>query len=260
MWQWQENVRTAKAFGKYWLLFFFSSKTDQLLNGLEALSFVSLKTTWHLICAPKSRMSPQTPSKNDCSYCHSTSVLTLRIWTNSRKEVPDILRSERGWRVVLVFCHLANWEICWLLWASLSKTGCPNPRLKLVSAVWLHWRWVVLQKWVDSKAWTCMHISQRYAFTDQPYKWGKCPYLSTNTSCFWTDSSLSSRLMFTGLLASHLKRMASQCRSPLKTLPCVFLDNILVLAVRSCVSACSWPLHLYCTRVKASTWNQLSSG
>lgn len=128
-------------------------------------------------CSQVLYLFSQAPSKSDCRNCYSTPVLTSCMWTNSRKEVPDILRSERRWRVVLV-CFV-TWQIercCSCCEPACQRRAAPNPRLKLVSAVWLHWRWVVLQKSVDSKAWTCLHFSQRYAFTDQPYKQGKCPY------------------------------------------------------------------------------------
>lgn len=50
-----------------------------------------------------------------------------------------------------------------------------------------------------------------------------------------SDSSLSSQLMFTGLLASHLKRMASQCRSPLNPFR---VWSLTTLSSLQCVRVC----------------------
>lgn len=54
-----------------------------------------------------------------------------------------------------------------------------------------------------------------------------------------SDSSLSSQLTFTGLLASHFKRMASQCRSPLNPFRVWSLTTLSSLqCVRVCMCVC----------------------
>lgn len=84
---------------------------------------------------------------------------------------------------------LAGWKLCLcgcvLVSASRGALAAPVLHTCIFPAVGLLWRWVVLQKSVDSKAWTCLHCSQRGMLTQISWtKKGKCPLHVSDTR--WT--------------------------------------------------------------------------
>lgn len=140
------------------------------------------------------------------------------------------LRSKSEWRAVPV-CGVTVPCVCRSTWrgalaavSQLVKDRLPQSTVEAPLCSWLLWRWVVLQKSVDSKAWTCLHCSQRYAFTDQlnvskvsvpsmfTIQDAQLFHDLTPLSVLSDVTSLLSVTFFTGLLASHPELMASQCR------------------------------------------------
>lgn len=130
---------------------------------------------------------------------------------------------------------------------------------------------------MDSKAWTCLHCSQRYAYTDQLKSKVSVPslfiiqesqLLLNLTPPFvlsYTTSLLT--VTFTGLLASHFQRMASQCRfvQPF----CVWMWPKSIIACALCVYVClvvaPWLVYMYALKEQSTagstvcnyTWNKV---
>lgn len=126
---------------------------------------------------------------------------------------------------LLCFMWLDKWDALAAVSQPVDRQAAPVDSKRLASAVGLHWRWVVLQKSVDSKAWTCLHCSQRYAYTDQLTVKVSVPsmFITQDAQFIFLNVippsvlsyTMSSQQCLQGILASHFKQKKKtlQCRS-----------------------------------------------
>lgn len=117
---------------------------------------------------------------------------------------------------LLCFMWLDKWDALAAVSQPVDRQAAPVDNKRLASAVGLHWRWVVLQKSVDSKAWTCLHCSQRYAYTDQLTVKVSVPsmFITQDAQFIFLNVippsvlsyTMSSQQCLQGILASHFKQ------------------------------------------------------